>query len=199
MSDVAAPRGTLRPPSERPAGRRGPRGWIAAVAALAGLCPMSFVLNAGDTDWARAALVASAAALIGGALLLWTTRRRPVVALALALAVAGGAGTVIAMTAESRAENERSHRVYHLGGAVFDEPVARGPRLTRAEARAVPTGLTRKQLRARLGPPASYGVQRVNDGRDMRCWAYRSESRGARGVLHVFCFRHGRYAERTTW
>jgi hypothetical protein len=92
------------------------------------------------------------------------------------------------------------HAEDRLGGAVFGEPKARGPRLTKADARAVPVGLTRKQLRSRVGAPASYGIQRVNDGRDMRCWAYRSPDRHPyRALLHAFCFRDGRYAELTEW
>ena len=74
----------------------------------------------------------------------------------------------------------------------------RGPRLTKAQAEAVPMGLTREQLRNRLGAPSSYGIQRVNEGPDMRCWGYRGSARHPHS-LHAFCFRHGRYAELVEW
>ena len=90
MSDVAPPHELLRAPADRPAGKRGARGFVAAVAALSSLVPMVFFRNAGDSAWARPGIAAGSLALIAGAVLLWTARRRLVVAVAVVAVAAGG-------------------------------------------------------------------------------------------------------------
>jgi hypothetical protein len=196
MTAIAPSGGLLKPPSERPAGKRGPRGPIAAIVALGALIPLAFARFADETSWARPVMLAAIAALICGALLLWTARRSVMLVAAVALVALGGAGAVVSIRGELRAESERLNAEDRLGGAVFEDPGVHGPRLTRAEAEAVPMGLTRQQLRSRLGAPPSHGIQRVNEGADMRCWAYRAATRHR---LHAFCFRDGRYAELTEW
>ena len=196
MTAIAPSGGLLKPPSERPAGRRGPRGPIAAIVALGALIPLAFARFADETSWAQPVMLFAIAALICGALLLWTARRSVTLAAAVALVAFGAAAAVVAIRGELRAESDRQDAENRLGGAVFGDPGGRGPRLTRAEAAAVPMGLTRKQLRRRLGAPPSYGIQRVNEGTDMRCWAYRAATRHR---LHAFCFRNGRYTELIHW
>lgn len=196
MTAIAPSGGRLHPPSQRPAGRRGPRGPIAAIVALAALIPLAFARFADETSWAQPVMLLAIAALICGALLLWTARRNVALVAAVALVALGGGGAVVSIRGELRAESERLNAEDRLGGAVFEDPGARGPRLTRAEADAVPMGLTRKRLRSRLGAPPSHGIQRVNEGTDMRCWAYRAATRHR---LHAFCFRNGRYAELIRW
>lgn len=196
MTAIAPSGGLLKPPAERPAGRRGPRGPIAAIVALGALIPLAFARFADETSWARPVMLLAIAALICGALLLWTGRTRVTLVAAVALVALGGAGAIASIRGELRAESKRLHAEDRLGGAVFEDPGVRGPGLTRAEAEAVPMGLTREQLRSRLGSPPSHGIQRVNEGTDMRCWAYRSTTRHR---LHAFCFRNGRYAELVKW
>ena len=200
MTDLASHGERLRPPSERLAGDRGARGPVAAIAALVGLLPLTWARIADETSWGQPAMVIAGVALIAAALLLWTARRRLAVGAAVALLVLGGVGGVGAIAAEVQAESRRMAKEDRLGGSVFDEPRQRGPRLTKAQAEAVPAGLTREQLRARFGPPASTGIQRVTDGPDMRCWAYRSPDRHPHWpLLHAFCFEDGRYAELVEW
>jgi len=196
MTAFAPSGGLLQPPSERPAGRRGPRGTIAAIVALGALIPLAFARFADETSWAQPVMLLAIAALVAAATLLWTARRSGTLAVAVALVALGGVGAVVSISGELRAESKRLHEEDRLGGAVFGDPGVRGPHLTEAEVRAVPMGLTRKQLRSRLGAPPSHGIQRVNEGTDMRCWAYRAATRHR---LHAFCFRDGRYAELTEW
>jgi hypothetical protein len=200
MTDLASRSDLLVPPSERPAGHRGPRGPIAAVAALAGIIPLTWAQSFDETSWGAPTMLAAGASLVAGAVLLWTARRRVAVGAAAALVLLGAVGGAVAIAAEFRTESRRMAEEDRLGGAVFDEPRARGPRLTKAQAEAVPMGLTREQLRSRLGAPATHGIQRITDGPDMRCWAYRSPDTHPRWpLLHAFCFRDGRYAELTEW
>ena len=98
------------------------------------------------------------------------------------------------------AERERSHAQYEAdkwAGSATSEIKQRGPRLTEAEAEAVPKDLTRAQLRTRLGAPAATGIQRVFDEPDLRCLAYRR----AQGTwtLFAFCFDDGRYTTLRRW
>jgi hypothetical protein len=200
MTDLASRSTLLEPPAARPAGRRGIRGPVAAIAALAAVVPAMFFRAANDTSWARPVLVGAGILLIGGAVLLWTTRRAVVLGAAVVLALAGVAGTVVAIGAENRAERRAQHELDRWGGADFSYPRARGAILTRAEAQAVPKGLTREQLTARLGEPSATGVQRFRGEPDLRCLAYRSTSKEpASQLLRAFCFRNGRYAELGQW
>jgi hypothetical protein len=200
MSHLVPPPGLLRPPADRPAGRRGVRGPIAAIAAIAALVPLSYSRVADETALGGPALVAAAAALIAGALLLWTVRRPVAIAAAVVLVLAGATGATIAIGAESRAENQARLEADRWRGSAFSFPRARGAVLTRAEAEAIPTGLTRERLTARLGTPSAKGVQHLTGEPDMRCVAYRSTRRKpVSQLLHAFCFRHGRYAELGEW
>ena len=198
MTTIAANGGLVKPPCDRPAGRRGPRGPIAAIAALVALIPLGFGRFADETSWGQPVMLLAVGVLICGALLVWTARRSVTLAAAVALVALGGAGAVVSIAAELRTESRRMQAEDRLGGAVFGESNTRGPRLTKAQAEAVPMGLSREQLRSRLGAPRAYGIQRVNDGPDMRCWGYRGSARQPHS-LHAFCFRHGRYAELVEW
>src|SRR5688572_4637529 len=200
MSDVAPQPELLRAPADRPAGKRGARGWLAALAAFSSLVPMAFFQNAGDSAWARPGIVAGSLGLIAGALLLWTARRRLVVAGALVAVVAGGTLGWLAVAAELSTESRERREADRWAGAAVSYLRARGAIVTKAEAEATPKGLTRAQLLARLGEPAARGVQRVTDVPDLRCIAYRrTRGKAFRQTLNAFCFRDGRYVELREW
>ena len=198
MTEAASPSRLLRPPADRPTGKRGPRGPTAAVAALAGLVPAAFARNATAVVWAQPALLAAAVALLAAALLLWSGRRRVALAMALVLALAGVAGTVAGIGAEQDAKAQAVQERSRWAGFGTTDILQRGARLTRADAEAIPMGLTRAELVERLGRPAAGGVQRVYDEPDMRCLAYRSPH-GKYSPLHAFCFRDGRYVALRPW
>jgi hypothetical protein len=200
MTGLAPHGGLAVPPSERPAGRRGPRGPVAAVAGLAAIIPLNWAQRADETSWGPPAMLIAGAALILGALLLWTARRRVGVAAATALVLLGSAGGVAAIAAEFGAESRRLYQEERWAGRVFSDPRAQGAVLTEKEAEAIPTGVTPEGLRERLGRPASSGLQRITDEPDLRCLAYRSSYRyPMRQTLHAFCFRDGRYVELGEW
>jgi hypothetical protein len=200
MSQLVSPPGLLRPPADRPAGKRGVRGPVAAVAAIAALVPLGFARVADETAAGGPAALAAGVALIGGALLLWTARRPGAMVAAVVLVLAGAVGATVAIGAEIRAEDEARREADRWAGSTFGFPRARGAVLTRAEAEAVPKGLTREALTARLGAPSATGIQRLAGEPDMRCMAYRSTTRPPRSeLLHAFCFRDGRYAELGEW
>jgi hypothetical protein len=192
------PSGLLRAPADRPAGRRGPRAPLAGLVALATLFPLSVAqFEPADPAWTRPAFALAAAAGLVSTLLLWVARRRYFLVLAVGLALLGLVGTVAAERARTRVISEEEK----WGGFVmsfYDEH--RGARLSTAEAEAVPKGLTREQLRARLGAPAGSAIQRVHDGPDLPCLAYRSAGTGPRRLdLHGFCFSDGRYEALREW
>ena len=113
MTAIAPNGGLLKPPSERPAGRRGPRGPIAALAALAALIPLVFGRFADETSWGQPVLLLAFAALIAAAVLLWTACRSLTLAAAVALIVLGGAGAYtrrIGSEAPSSASPRRAGR-----------------------------------------------------------------------------------------
>jgi hypothetical protein len=191
----------LRPPSERPAGRRGVRGTVAALAAVGGVVPLAFLNADARTAWAEPAIVAAALALFAGAALLWTARRPVWIAMAVAAVVVGIAGATVAIAAELRMDTRATQEAERWsGGADFGFPRARGAILSEAEARAVPKGLTRQSLIQRFGEPSARGVQHFPEGPDMRCLAYRrTAAKPVSQILHAFCFRNGRYVELGDW
>jgi hypothetical protein len=200
MSNVAPPAKALRAPADRPAGKRGVRGWVAAVAAFSSLLPMAFFQNAGDSAWARPGIAAGSLALIAGALLLWTARRRLVVAGAVVAVAAGGTLGWLAVAAERETESRERREADRWAGAAVSFTRARGAIVTKAEAAAVPKGLTRAALIARLGEPSARGVQRITDEPDLRCLGYRRTGEKAFDqTLTAFCFRDGRYVELGEW
>jgi len=195
MADIATRSRLLHAPADRPAGRRGARGGLAAAAALGAVLPLSLSRFTDDPSWAGPGLAAFGLALLGGALLLWTARRPATLGAAVALVVLGVAGTVAAMGAANHAESEAEK----WGGFVMSDNL-RSPPVSRAEAEAVPKGLTREQVTRRLGRPPGHGIQRVTGEPDLRCLVYRSpRSTPNRLALHAFCFRDGRYAELREW
>jgi hypothetical protein len=200
MSNVAPPPELLRAPADRPAGKRGARGAIAAVAALGSLVPMIFFQNAGDSAWARPGIAAGSLGLIAGAVLLWTARRRLVVAGAVVAIAAGGTLGWLAVAAERSAESRERREADRWAGADLSYPRARGAVLTKPEADAIPKGLTRAELLARLGEPSARGWQRITDEPDLRCLAYRrTPGKAVSQTLNAFCFRGGRYVELGEW
>ena len=200
MSDVAAPRGMLRPPSERPAGRRGVRGTIAALVAVAAVVPLPWLNVNAHTAWAEPAIVAGTLALFAAAMLLWTARRWVWIGIAAAVVVMGIAVVVVAIAAESRADSRARQAEEGWAGASFSFPRARGAILTEADARAVPKGVTRERLIERLGEPSARGVQHFRDEPSLRCLAYRrTATNPVSQTLNAFCFRNGRYVELVEW
>lgn len=190
--------GFLRAPADRAAGERGLRAPLAGLVALATLFPFSVAnFEVVHPAWARPAFVLAAAAGIVAAVLLWVARRRVVLALAIGLTLLGLLSTVAAERARQRVVSEEEK----WGGSTFSYE-NRGRRLTRAQAEAVPKGLTRAQLTARLGVPSARGIERVVGEDDLRCLGYRSAARLPKHSvpnLHAFCFRDGRYAVLRSW
>lgn len=196
MTNLAARTKLLRAPADRPAGRRGVRGPVAAVAALAAIVPLSFQRLADESSWAGPATLAAGLTLIAGALLLWTARRRVALAAAILLIVAGGLGAIVAIGAEQRADSAAQREAERWAGSSHSWPRARGAILTKAEAEAVPKGLTRKRFLARFGTPSTRGVVHFRDEPDLHCLGYRrSNAKPLRQTLNAFCFRNGRYVE----
>jgi hypothetical protein len=196
-ANAPQPSNRLRAPADRPTGERGGRAPLAGVVAVAALFPLTLgQVEARDPAWTRPVLLLAGVAGIAAAVLLWTGRRRLTLVLAVGLTLFGLMGTVAAVRARSGTQSE----VESFGGAAFDYPDRRGRPLTHAEAEAVPKGLTRAQLRGRLGRPSTRGIQRVFDAPDLRCLAYRSAGAHPAGrPLHAFCFRDGRYAALREW
>lgn len=185
----------LEAPADRPAGQRGWRAALAYPVALAALPALAYSNVADGPGWASPALVLVAAALVSAAVLLWIARRRAGLVLAAALVATALAVGVAAGAAQRDAQHEREK----WGGSVFhfDE---QGPAITRAEAEAVPEGSTKDEVRAILGRAAGSGVQRVNDGRDLRCVAYRAaDHRGSLAGVYALCFSDGRYSDLRKW
>ena len=80
----------LRPPADRPAGKRGVRAPLAGVAAFAALFPLrAGQVEPRDPAWTRPGFLLAGLALIAAAVLLWVARRRVTLMLAIALAVLG--------------------------------------------------------------------------------------------------------------
>ena len=190
----------LRPPSERPAGKRGVRGAIAVLVAIAGVLPLPYLNGPARTAWAEPAIVAAALTLFAAATLLWTARRPTWIAMAALAAAAGIAGATAAIAAESRAESREFAAHVRSAGADFSYPRARGAVLTKAEAVAVPEGLTRERMIARFGEPSARGVQHLRGEPDLRCLAYRrTHGKPLSQTLNASCFRNGRYVELAEW
>ena len=180
----------LDPPAARPVGARGPRGVLAWVVAIVALVAILYIGWDEDPGWTVLVSAAAAVALTLAAVLLWVARRPYALAGAAALVVLAGWGSVSAYDARDRAQRERDK--WRGGLVVFER---KGRPLTRAEAEAVPLGLTRAQLQARLGTRAGRGVQRITGEPDMRCVAYRKRPPESRlGPAYSFCFRDGHYA-----
>jgi hypothetical protein len=185
----------MQAPADRAAGSRGPRAKLAGLVAVGGLLLLSFSSFSRDPAWAGIAFACAAATLMAAAVLLWIARGGRALALGVALIPLAAAGGVAAEVARDRAEHEAAK----WGGSVFSFE-RKGRILTRAQAEAVPTGVTQERLTARLGPPAGRGVQRVFGEPDMRCLGYRSvEREGGIPRLHAFCFSDGRYAALREW
>jgi hypothetical protein len=182
-------------PADRVAGTRGPRAVPAGVVAIGALVALMLARGEGGPAWTRFAFVAAAAGLVVAAVLLWIARRPLALAIAVALIPLAVAGVVVASTARDRELHERDK----WGGAVLRYE-DRGRILTDAQAEAVPEGITKDELTARLGVPAGSGVQRLFGERDMRCLAYRTGKPERAGqLLHAFCFRDGRYVALRRW
>jgi len=185
--------GLLQAPADRPAGKRGIRGLIAAVASVGALFSLSFTTNWDDPSWGKPALLAVGAALTAAAVLLWVARHPALLAAAAALLVAATGVWVVADSARRSEQREEDK----WGGASFDYD-DKGPAITRAEAEAVPIGASKDEVKRILGPAAGSGIQRVNDGEDLRCRAYRAEERPA-WKLYALCFTGDRYTDLREW
>lgn len=185
----------LRSPAERPPGKRGLRGVAACVAAAGALVPLAFSSGTGDPGWVRPVFISVAVGMTLGATLLWVARRPVTLALGIGLLLLSVAGGVEADRAESHAQHEADKWT----GASWHAH-EKGRLLTLAEARAVPEGVTKNQLKALLGPAAGSGVQQVEGEKDLRCIAYRSHrGQGLGRILHAFCFTDGRYTDLREW
>jgi hypothetical protein len=184
----------LRAPADRPAGSRGIRGVAAAVATLAALVTLTYGSRWDMPVWSRFVMLGAGTGLVGAALLLWTARRRGTLVLAVGLIVLA----VPAWVAVERTRQTDRREADKWGGAVvsFDD---KGAVLTQAEAEAVPKGTTKDEVRELLGPAAGSGIQRVTDGKDLRCVAYRVAGKRPEASLHAFCFTGERYTDLHKW
>jgi hypothetical protein len=195
MKGLTSDSALLLAPADRPAGRRGMRGPIAATVAIAALPALIFARAGDEPSWGRPVWLAAAAALIAGAILLWTARRPVMLGAALALVLVALSAAVVT----ERIGQHEKHEAEKWGGFAGDD-VHSGPRLSRAEADAVPKDLTRAQLVARLGTPGGRGIQRVYDEPDLPCLLYRTDRPGRnRFATHAFCFSDGRYVALREW
>ncbi len=178
------------PPADRVAGSRGVRGWI-ALAALVGSVitlelqdanatggggsgPRDFVWRLDGPGWTRFALLATAVALAAAAVLVWLTRRSPLLGIALLLlplaAVAGG-------IAYGARENSGRVSLARVG-----------------EARKV---LTAREVRDLLGAPAGHGETSVAGQSDSPCEVWVVETRrDSFGEEYLFCFSGDRVIAR---
>jgi hypothetical protein len=186
----------LVPPAKQPPHERGLRGMLAAVATLGAVLCFAFGSVEQDPAWTGAAFNVAGAALLIGAIVLWTTARAAVLAAAVALLVGAAAGGVASERARSDAQRERDKWL----GSSFGFTGTPGRVVSRAEAEDVPEGTSRAALIARLGQPAARGVQNVEDEPSLRCLAYRAErGRPFDASLHAFCFRDGRLEALRRW
>jgi hypothetical protein len=186
--------GLLEAPADRPAGKRGIRGAAAAVATLAALVTLTYGSRWDMPVWGRFVMLGAGTGLVGAAVLLWTARRRGAVVLAVGLIVLA----VPAWVAVENARRDAQREAEKWGGTSFkyDE---KGPVISQAEADAVPKGSTKDEVRAILGPAAGSGIQRVNDGKDLRCVAYRAAGKRPLDRLYAFCFTGERYTDLHEW
>jgi hypothetical protein len=185
----------LQAPANRAVGRRGWRAPAACVVAIAGLPALAFSTYSDPPGWTGAAFLFASVALISAAVLLWTAQQRAGLGIAAVLVAAAVAASLLAEAAQRREQREADR----WGGSVFNFD-DQGPTITEAQAQAVPDGSTKDEVRSILGQAAGSGVQRVTDGRDMRCLAYRaSDRRGPGARLYAFCFSGGRYSALRRW
>ena len=75
MPKLAAGNWVVCPPADRPAGKRGLRGPLAALVAIAAFYPYALSQFGDEPSWGKPVWLAAAAALIAAAVLLWTGRR----------------------------------------------------------------------------------------------------------------------------
>jgi hypothetical protein len=160
------------------------------------LLPLTLSADDAEPAWTRPAFLAAALALVVAAVVVWVARRPAAIVIGVALVPLAAVGAIGAERAQDHAQQEADK----WAGSVFTYH-QKGRILTAEEARAVPEGLTKAELRARLGPAAGSGIQRVVGEKDRRCVAYRNpETRHAgMGRLHAFCFTDGRYTDLRQW
>lgn len=185
-------------PADRTAGRRGVRAPLAGVVAFVSLVALGMAqIEPKDPAWTRPGFLLAGLAGITAALLLWVARRRVGLVLAIGLALVCVVGTAAAWRERDRVQAEADSWGGFAGTSNIRE---RGSILSKAEAEAVPKGLRGAELREHLGPPAMTGIQRVFDGPDLPCLAYRREGgRPAPDAQFAFCFRDGRYEVLREW
>jgi len=194
VNSVDSTTGGLRlAPADRAAGARGPRAKLAGAVAIVALPVLAMSSFDRDPGWTVFAFAAAAGMLVAAAVLLWIGRNTRVLVLAVVL-IPLGVATAVAAEAE---RNRVQHEAEKWGGASYRFD-AKGRILTREQAEAVPEGITTEELKARLGPAAGSGVQRVTGEPDMRCVAYRGNS-AEFPPLFAFCIREGRYEALRQW
>jgi len=176
----------LQAPADRPAGKRGLRAPLAAVAVFAAVVTLAYGSRWDMPAWGRLVMLAAGAGLVASALLLWTARRPSAVAVAAALVAVAVPAWIVVEGYRQREQREAEK----WGGTTFRYD-KRGPAITKDEAEAVPEGATKDEVKALLGPAAGSGIQRVHGEDDLRCRIYRS----AEPSVHVFalCFSGDRY------
>jgi hypothetical protein len=180
----------LQAPADRPAGKRGLRGPLAAVAVFAALITLTYGSRWDMPVWGRFVVLGAGAGLVGAALLLWTARRPGALVLAAALAALAVPPWVIV----ERHRQQEQREADKWGGMTFKYD-DRGPMITKAQAEAVPKGSTKAEVKALLGPAAGSGVQHIHGARDLLCLIYRDVKRPKGASVFALCFTGNRYTD----
>jgi hypothetical protein len=181
-------------PIDRPAGRRGWRGTLAGVAAIA-IVPCVGAATAYETGggsrgstsfdyrldgpgWTHTALIVAAIGLAASAVLVWTVRRRALLVLGLALIPLAIGGAVWAVVKRS-----------HTG------------RVEVSEMRAIEIGMSHAEVRQRLGSPAGHATLGRRGGERQSCELYRGKPKDRFGDHRDFalCFSSGRLTDRAAF
>jgi hypothetical protein len=185
--------GLLQAPADRPAGKRGIRGAVAAVTTLAALLTLTYGSRWDMPAWGRVVMLAAGAGLVAAAFLFWMGRRRAGLVLAAGLvALAVPAWVVVE---GSRRSEQREAEKWGGSSLTYDD---KAPVVSRAAIDAVPEGATKDEVKAILGPAAGSGIQHVDDGDDLRCRVYRADRRRF-GKLWALCFTGDRYTDLLEW
>jgi hypothetical protein len=182
----------LEAPADRPAGQRGWRGWLACAAAVAALPVLALSSTAEGGEGVPQ--LGAAAALVAAAVLLWTARRAPALALA-GVAVAASAIAVLLIGVPNRIHGQGG-----TGGAEMEysyDPDGRA--ITLAQAKAVPKGSTEDEVEEILGSAAGDATLRRRDGTDSPCLVYGETPRESFDPLFAFCFADELYASLHRW
>jgi hypothetical protein len=182
----------LEAPADRPPGQRGWRAWLACGVAVAALPVLALSSTAAAGD--RVVSLVQAAALVAAAVLLWTARRAPALALA-GVAIAASATAVVLIDVPNRIHGEGGTRGAEMEYSYDPD----GRAITLAQAKAVPKGSTADEVVEILGAAAGDATLRRRDGTDSACLVYGEASGQPYDPVFAYCFTDDRYASFHRW